>query len=306
MAQEIAYQNKDIEFKILSETFKERSFAAYGLDLPRIREVLPTNLPVVAANEMRMDNLFLLEDGTYAIVDYESKNRKEDRIKYVNYIGRVLERFYREHGKVPRIRMIVIYTGDVRQAEHTFNTGCVNLELEQGFTANLPAEEIYETVKGKLARGEELTEQELMQLIILPLAEAGREKKQERVRQVVGLAKQIADEAEQKLVLSGLLVSSDKFIDKEDAEGIRREIYMTKVGQLLFEEGMEHGIKRGMERGIEQGMERGIEQGERRERLLAVRNLLKLRIPESQILEMYSRDDLKNARELLGDQEIPD
>lgn len=81
---------------------------------------------------------------------------------------------------------------------------------------------------------------------------------------------------------------------------------MTKVGQLLFEEGMEHGIKRGMERGIEQGMERGIEQGERRERLLAVRNLLKLRIPESQILEMYSRDDLKNARELLGDQEIPD
>ncbi len=42
MAQEIAYQNKDIEFKILSETFKERSFAAYGLDLPRIREVLPT------------------------------------------------------------------------------------------------------------------------------------------------------------------------------------------------------------------------------------------------------------------------
>ncbi len=306
MAQEIAYQNKHIEFKILSETFKERSFAAYGLDLPRIREVLPTNLPVVAANEMRMDNLFLLEDGTYAIVDYESKNRKEDRIKYVNYIGRDLERFYREHGKVPRIRMIVIYIGDVRQAEHTFNTGCVNLELEQVFTANLPAEEIYETVKGKLARGEELTEQELMQLIILPLAEAGREKKQERVRQVVGLAKQIADEAEQKLVLSGLLVSSDKFIDKEDAEGIRREIYMTKVGQLLFEEGMEHGIKRGMERGIEQGMERGIEQGERRERLLAVRNLLKLRIPESQILEMYSRDDLKNARELLGDQEIPD
>ncbi len=89
---------------------------------------------------------------------------------------------------------------------------------------------------------------------------------------------------------------------------------MTKVGQLLFEEGMEQGIAQGMERGMEQGMEqgikrgmkRGMEQGERKERLLAVRNLLKLHIPESQILEMYSRDDLKTARELLKDQEHSD
>jgi len=60
MSEGIAYQNKDIEFKVLSEVFKEKSFAAYGLDLPKIKEVLPTNLPMVSVNELRMDNLFLL------------------------------------------------------------------------------------------------------------------------------------------------------------------------------------------------------------------------------------------------------
>lgn len=47
------YQNKDIEFKMISETFKEKSFTAYGLNLPKIKAVLPTNLPVVFANEIK-------------------------------------------------------------------------------------------------------------------------------------------------------------------------------------------------------------------------------------------------------------
>lgn len=59
MAKGIAYQNKDVLFKILSETYKEKSFRAYGLYLPKIKEVLPTNLPTVSADEKRMDNLFL-------------------------------------------------------------------------------------------------------------------------------------------------------------------------------------------------------------------------------------------------------
>ena len=69
MPKGIAYHNKDVLFKILSETYKEKSFRAYGLDLPRIKEVLPTNLPHISADEKRMDNLFLLEDDTLAIVD---------------------------------------------------------------------------------------------------------------------------------------------------------------------------------------------------------------------------------------------
>ena len=35
MSDGIAYQNKDIEFKLLSGTFKEKSFDAYGLDMQK-------------------------------------------------------------------------------------------------------------------------------------------------------------------------------------------------------------------------------------------------------------------------------
>ena len=59
---EIAYQNKDITSKLLAEYFKGKTFKVYGLDLPEIKQVLPTNIPTVKANELRLDNLFELED----------------------------------------------------------------------------------------------------------------------------------------------------------------------------------------------------------------------------------------------------
>ncbi len=48
MSEGIVYQNKDILFKILGQSYKEKSFAAYGIDLPPIRELLPTDLPKIA------------------------------------------------------------------------------------------------------------------------------------------------------------------------------------------------------------------------------------------------------------------
>ena len=69
---EIAYQNKDIFSKFMGERMLNKSFQAYGLDLPKIVGVEPTNLPTIKAVELRIDNLFQLADGSYAIVDYES------------------------------------------------------------------------------------------------------------------------------------------------------------------------------------------------------------------------------------------
>ena len=46
------------------------------LKISRIKEVLPTNLPIVSANEKHMDNLFLLEDDTYAIVGYKFEEKR--------------------------------------------------------------------------------------------------------------------------------------------------------------------------------------------------------------------------------------
>ena len=54
----IAYQNKDIVSKLFGDRMKGKSLSLFGLgtDL-KVTGVRPTNLPVVQAKELRMDNL---------------------------------------------------------------------------------------------------------------------------------------------------------------------------------------------------------------------------------------------------------
>lgn len=52
-----------------------------------------------------------------------------------------------------------------------------------------------------------------------------------------------------------LYTLADKFLDNADLDEIKEVVAMTRIGQMLLDEGMERGMKRGMKRGMEQGME---------------------------------------------------
>lgn len=241
----IAYQNKDILFKILGQTYKEKSFAAYGIDLPRIRALLPTDLPKISANEKSVDNLFLLEDGTYAIVDYESVYKRINKIKYLNYIARVMEKYYIEDDSF-NLRLIVIYTGDVDQAEPDLKTACFTLHAEQAFLAHIDGRVAFQEIQEKLQAGKPLDNDDLMKLVILPLTVPGTEGKQKMLEAVVGLAEQLENEEQQVFILSGVVVASDKFIQREYMEQIRK-INMTQIGQMYEKEKIEYGNQRAKE-----------------------------------------------------------
>ena len=187
-------------------------------------------------NEMKLDNLFLLEDGSVAIIDYESSVKWENNLKYVNYIVRVLGRYKKEE-RPKQIRMIVIYTADVEHAEDTFTAGCLTLKLEQAFLSRMDSEGIRSRIEQKIRNKEALSDEELMEFIVLPLTYKGTEAKQEAVKDAVELAKQIEDREEQTFLLSGILVFADKIIDSETAKYIREVMRMTQVAELFLEEG---------------------------------------------------------------------
>lgn len=251
MSEGIVYQNKDILFKILGQTYKEKSFAAYGINLPPIRELLPTDLPKIAANEKSIDNLFLLEDDTYAIVDYESVYKKTNKIKYLNYIARVMEKYFKED-EAFSLRLIVIYTGDVKSAEPTLETDCLTLRTEQAFLSHIDGETAFHEIQGKLQSGIPLANDDLMRLVILPLTVPGMEGKQKMLERIVDLAEQIPNEGQRIFTLSGVIVASDKFINREYLNQIRRRINMTQLGQLYEKEKIEYGNQKIRETSIKE------------------------------------------------------
>ncbi len=235
---EIAYQNKDITSKALAEQMKGKSFQAYGLDLPEIRRALPTNIPTVKANELRLDNLFELADGTAAIVDYESAYKEEDKVKYLNYLTGIANRYRKEKESCPKLRMVVIYTGDIEreQTSGEYDLGAVKLTVERAFLSELDGEGIFQRLKRKVGQNERLDDRELMEFIILPLSYRTKAEKQKKIQETVKLATQIQDRGQQLFTLAGILAFTDKVIDRKTANKIRRAIEMTQVAQIFEEE----------------------------------------------------------------------
>ena len=155
-SQDIAYQNKDIASKMFAEQLKGKSFQAYGVEIGTIKAVLPTNIPVIRVNELRLDNLLELEDGSMMLVDYESEYKRESKVKYLNYLTGIVNRYEKEGSICPDLRMVVVYTGDIRRetVSESYDVGAIKLSVEPAFLSEIDGEAILMRLKNKLKNRE--------------------------------------------------------------------------------------------------------------------------------------------------------
>ena len=231
----IAYQNKDIVSKLFGDRMKGKPLSLFGLgtDL-KVVDVKPTNLPIVQARERRMDNLFELEDGSVAILDYESEYKKSNFTKYGRYIMDVADRYLKE-GKEPDIHMMVLYTADIERAETSFSRTACSIQTEASYLVKAPSEEWLKDVKAGIA-SQSITDEMMMHLVLLPLTYKGEERKQEAIKECVHLARRIPDKGQETFVLAGILTFTDKVINEKTRQYIKEVLGMTQVGKMLMDE----------------------------------------------------------------------
>ncbi len=239
----VAYQNKDIVSKVFGDQMKGKSLSLFGLrtDL-KVVDVRPTNIPIVQARELRMDNLFELEDGSVGILDYESEYKKTNFTKYGRYIMDVIDRYLKE-GKEPDIHMMVLYTADIEKSQTALTRTACSIQVEASYLAGVPSEEWLEEVRKSIDENA-VTDEVLMHLVILPLTYRGEEKKQEAIKECVNLARRIPDKNQESFALAGILSFTDKVITDETRQYIKEVIGMTQVGKMLMDEGRQEAVRK--------------------------------------------------------------
>ena len=153
MAHGISYHAKDILFKSLSELYRNQALDVYGLhDLPKIKALLPSEFPAVRADEKRSDTLFLLEDDSILLLEYESNERFIDNhLKYLDYAYRILHTYYKQEKRLRHIRIVVIYTSDVTRKYEQLHASKAVLLCEYNGDA------IFQTLEEKVCNNEPVT-----------------------------------------------------------------------------------------------------------------------------------------------------
>lgn len=237
MTEGIAYQAKDILFKSLTELYKDSALKVFHLDdFPKPITLLNNEFPRVTADEKRSDTLFLLEDDSLLMLEYESNSRfVKNHLKYLEYAHRILYRYYSEEKKIKKIRVVVVYTSDVTEKEYKLDAGDVQLSSKPVFLCKFGGNHVFYQIKNKIENGEQLLPEEIFKLSILPLMDTS-ESRQEMIEKCFNLAKKMPVEDEQLQAIAGILTATDKFIDEGYAQKIREWIKMTKVGRIIEEE----------------------------------------------------------------------
>ncbi len=237
---DISYQNKDIVSKLFGEQMKGKSLSLFGLDTNlKVMDIRPTNIPIVQAKELRMDNLFELEDGSVAILDYESQFKETNFTKYGYYIMNVINRYLNE-GKTPDIHMMVLYTADIETAKTILERTACRIKIEAAYLTGTPSEQWLIEIKESLAN-QIISDKTLMRLILLPLTYKDEEKKQETIKLCVNLAQKIPDKEQETFALAGILAFTDKIISNSTKKYIEEVLGMTQVGQMLMDKGRKEG-----------------------------------------------------------------
>jgi len=235
-AKGITYQAKDVLFKTLSEMFKDKALAMYGLDYPKIVEMLPNEFSEVKADERRADSVFLLEDGSILLLEYESNNRiTENMYKYIDYVLRISRKYYEENKEIKKVNVAVIYASNIEKADDNFNIGSISINVKSVFMKNYDGDNIYSGIEQKIKAEKSLEDIDLINLILLPLMKSTKDR-HELIKETIELAKEVNDEKNQYFIIAGILTSTDKFIDEEYANVVRSWLRMTKVEKIIEKE----------------------------------------------------------------------
>lgn len=83
-----------------------------------------------------------------------------------------MEKYYPKKNDF-HLRLVIIYTGDVKSVESLFETNCITLRMDQAFLSHIDGKTAFDTIFRKVQSGSLLEDDDLMKLVILPLAIPG-------------------------------------------------------------------------------------------------------------------------------------
>ena len=236
----IPYQGKDIVNKILVDTFTDKSFSVYGLELPNIKTFLPAELPAVYGSDRLPDMIVRFEDGSIGLVDFESAYKSVNNVKYLSSAARIAEKYFKPDEEL-KIKVIVIYTCDVQSAPDKFDLEDVTVKIRQAFLSKIDGDAALAAIRGKLDSGASLDNEDLMRLVILPLTKKGTEGKRAMIDEVIETTQRVENEDVVSFILSYMMVAAGNFISDAQAEKIKEVLTMTAVGKLFLDEKEQYG-----------------------------------------------------------------
>lgn len=262
-----ASQHEDAALKTAMHFFAEELLPFWGIE-GKVVGFAPTEQVHLEIQKLYQDTNLIMEDGSWKHFEFQSKNEGLAGLKRFRQYEATASRQYGVS-----VITYVLFSGKIQNPMTEFTEGINTYRIIPIIMKKENADIFLKELLEKKNAEKPITREELVRLTLCPLmgGEIGIKQRLQIACEITRGETAVTKEEIQKIE-AVIYAMADKFLDFADMEDVKEAVRMTRLGQLLLEEG------------IEKGMKEGIKTGEQEAKLNNARNLLDI-LDEKMIAE---------------------
>ena len=238
------FQHEDAALKTAAQFFADELLPFLGIE-GKVASSAPTESIVLNLRKFYEDINLIMEDGSWKHFEFQSKNEGIPGLKRFRSYEAITSYQYNVS-----VTTYVLYSGNIRNPVTSFTEGINTYHVIPIIMKDHSADKLIKILKEKNSSGNTLTKADLVPLTLIPLM-GGQLSQKERFLEAFSLtenAKDIPLEDRQKIEAM-IYTMADKFLENDDFENVKEVIRMTRLGQMLFDDGFTDGFNDGFNNG---------------------------------------------------------
>lgn len=243
---------EDLVLKSAMQFFKDELLSYLGITEEPVT-MGPTEFVHLEAKQLYEDFNFIKPDRSWIHLEFESDGiREEDLRRFRSY--EAVTSFIRRAD----ITTYVICSSTVKEIRFELNTGYNTYRIIPVRLKDRDSDELFAGLFKKQKQGVKPNRADLVPLLLATLMSGNTDQK-ERIILANRLITEsgMLSESDMVRMQAVLYTLANKFLSKDDLNQVKEALFMTPLGQMLVNDGIEKGMEMGMEKGIKKGIEKG-------------------------------------------------
>ena len=228
-------KHEDAILKMGFDYFRDTILKILGIDYEFVESGI-TELVELTIHSLYMDFTFLTTGGFYIHTQFQTTDKKEADLRRFHAYDAV---YSNKTGK--QVITYVIYSGGITNVKSELDCGLYTYRVQPIYLKDKNADEVFLKLKQKQDNGEAFTEDDYAALSLTPLM-SGKISRKDMFKEAIRLTKSNNELTAEK-TRAVLYTLADKFLDKTELDEIKEVLRMTRLGQMLMDEGMEKGME---------------------------------------------------------------
>ena len=271
-------QHEDAVLKTSMQFFADELLPYFKIE-GKVVSFAPTEIVHLELQKLFQDFNFVMEDGTWKHFEFQSTNEGLEGLKRF----RAYESLTSYHYKVA-VETYVLFSGNIKNPMTQFTEGFNTYRVESLIMQEHNADELLANLEQKQNNREIIKKEDLIPLVLCPLM-GGSSTTKDRINKAYRIIRKTTEVKIDDVgkIEAMLYAMADKFLDTVDLEKLKEEISVTRLGQMIWEDGVVAGREEGRESMILELIRDG---------LLAIKDAaIRLNITEEEVKKLLEKKE---------------